>query len=65
MDQNSYPILVDARWIGSHGIGRFAHEIITRLPEVKPLPPGIAPYPFLFVLKQIRSPQSFFLLKQG
>lgn len=26
--------LVDARWIGSHGIGRFAAEVIRRLPDV-------------------------------
>lgn len=26
-------VLVDARWIGLHGIGRFAEEVIRRLPE--------------------------------
>ena len=31
-------LLVDARWVGQHGIGRFAREIIARLPEARPLP---------------------------
>lgn len=31
-------ILADARWIGPHGIGRFAREVIGRIPKVNPLP---------------------------
>ncbi|MFC5300307.1 glycosyltransferase family 4 protein [Azospira restricta] len=30
-------ILYDPRWSGQHGIGRFAHEIISRLPGARPL----------------------------
>ncbi len=33
-------ILVDDRWIAAHGIGRFAAEVIARLPGAQPLPPG-------------------------
>lgn len=33
-------LLVDARWIGPHGIGRFAAEILPRLPEAQALPLG-------------------------
>ncbi|MCP6759822.1 MAG: glycosyltransferase family 4 protein [Fischerella sp. CENA71] len=45
MSANS-SILIDTRWIGSHGIGRFAHEMTNRLEGAKHLPPGLAPYPF-------------------
>ena len=31
---------MDTRWIAPHGIGRFAREVISRLPEYKPLPGG-------------------------
>ena len=34
------PLLVDTRWIAPHGIGRFATEIIARLPEYEALPSG-------------------------
>lgn len=41
------PILCDTRWIGgSYGIGRFAHETISRLSGVQSLPKGLAPHPF-------------------
>ncbi|NQT34774.1 glycosyltransferase family 4 protein [bacterium] len=33
-------VLVDTRWIAPHGIGRFAAEVINRLPEYEPLPNG-------------------------
>jgi len=29
-------ILYDARWIGNHGIGRFARELLRLIPELKP-----------------------------
>ena len=31
-------IAFDARWIGAHGIGRFAAEMRERLPELAPAP---------------------------
>lgn len=43
---NSKSILVDTRWIGSHGIGRFAGEVTDRLQNILPLPCDLAPYPF-------------------
>lgn len=36
-------ILVDCRWIGPHGIGRFAKEILKRLPQTKRLLSGPRP----------------------
>ncbi|MFA5292221.1 MAG: glycosyltransferase family 1 protein [Phycisphaerae bacterium] len=36
-------ILFDARWIGSHGIGRFAEEVIKRLPNVLPIQGKLPP----------------------
>lgn len=36
-------IVVDKRWIGPHGIGRFAREIIARLPSVASLPLSLTP----------------------
>ena len=36
-------ILFDTRWIGHHGIGRFANEVMKRLPQVQPLTGAIAP----------------------
>jgi glycosyltransferase involved in cell wall biosynthesis len=36
-------IVVDSRWIGPHGIGRFAAEVIRRLPGIVPLPLAGAP----------------------
>jgi hypothetical protein len=31
-------MLADHRWLGVHGIGRFAGEILSRLPELHPVP---------------------------
>jgi glycosyltransferase involved in cell wall biosynthesis len=39
-------ILADTRWVGSHGIGRFAREVTSRLHNVISLPSDLAPYPF-------------------
>lgn len=36
-------ILFDARWIGYHGIGRFAQEIMGRLPEFRQVKNSISP----------------------
>jgi glycosyltransferase involved in cell wall biosynthesis len=36
-------LLCDARWIGPHGIGRFAHEVLLRLPEHRQLARGPKP----------------------
>ena len=36
-------ILFDTRWIGHHGIGRFANEVMKRLPQVQPVGGAIAP----------------------
>ena len=30
-------VVADARWIGPHGIGRFASEVLRRLPGIRPL----------------------------
>ena len=46
MPKEPSKILVDSRWCGRYGIGRFATEIIAALPKLKPLSPGLAPYPF-------------------
>ncbi|HZL85404.1 MAG TPA: glycosyltransferase family 1 protein [Candidatus Krumholzibacteria bacterium] len=37
------PLMVDARWRGAHGIGRFAHEILSRLPGSQALPLALRP----------------------
>lgn len=37
------PILVDGRWAGSHGMGRFSTEILTRLHNIDILKTGPAP----------------------
>lgn len=34
-------ILADTRWIGFHGIGRFAREVIARIPHLSPLPASL------------------------
>ena len=44
--KRSSKILVDSRWCGRYGIGRFATEVIEALPTLQPLSPGLAPYPF-------------------
>ena len=44
-------ILADHRWCGPHGIGRFAGEILRRLPALCPLP---APWPLLHPLEPAR-----------
>ena len=36
-------ILFDARWVGDHGIGRFAKEIMARLPEFQSIKSVISP----------------------
>ena len=36
-------ILYDARWIGDHGIGRFAREVMDRLPDIEAVRGSIAP----------------------
>ncbi len=36
-------LLVDDRWIGTHGIGRFAAEVIPRLPQYFSMPAWISP----------------------
>lgn len=36
-------ILFDQRWIGPHGIGRFARELFTRIDGVEPLPDALKP----------------------
>jgi len=36
-------ILADARWYGSHGIGRFAQNVISRLPQCEQLSAGPKP----------------------
>src|SRR5579859_4913426 len=36
-------LLVDDRWVGKHGIGRFASEVLRRLPPALSVPPGFGP----------------------
>ncbi|MGA8056155.1 MAG: glycosyltransferase family 1 protein [Burkholderiales bacterium] len=36
-------LLIDDRWIGPHGIGRFAREVIARLPPGLSMPYGLGP----------------------
>ena len=36
------PWLVDTRWIGPHGIGRFAKEVFARLPGAEAMPKGVS-----------------------
>jgi glycosyltransferase involved in cell wall biosynthesis len=36
-------LLVDDRWVGKHGIGRFAGEVLRRLPPAISMPPGLRP----------------------
>ena len=36
-------LLVDDRWVGKHGIGRFASEVLRRLPRAVSMPPGVRP----------------------
>ena len=43
-------LLADDRWIGPHGIGRFAHELRQRLPALRPLP---AFWPLLHPLEPV------------
>ena len=44
-------ILADHRWCGPHGIGRFAGEVLRRVPELAPVP---APWPLLHPLEPAR-----------
>ena len=46
LPSRSPKILVDSRWCGRYGIGRFATEVVAALPTLQPLSPGLAPYPF-------------------
>src|SRR5512140_806094 len=43
MTRAPFPILSDARWTGLHGIGRFAREVLRRLPEHRQLRTGPRP----------------------
>ena len=36
-------LVVDARWVGNHGIARFASEVLRRLPPALSMPPGLGP----------------------
>jgi glycosyltransferase involved in cell wall biosynthesis len=44
---NRPPLLVDARWFGPHGIGRFASAVLTRLPDHVRLTGGPRPLSLL------------------
>jgi len=44
-------MLADHRWCGPHGIGRFAGEILRRLPALRPVP---APWQLLHPLEPAR-----------
>lgn len=44
-------MLADHRWCGPHGIGRFAGEVLRRLPALYPVP---APWPLLHPLEPVR-----------
>ncbi len=39
-------VLVDSRWAGHYGIGRFATEVLKAWPTVMHFSPGLAPHPF-------------------
>jgi glycosyltransferase involved in cell wall biosynthesis len=41
------PVLADARWFGAHGIGRFARNVLNRLPECVQLKSGPRPLSIL------------------
>jgi glycosyltransferase involved in cell wall biosynthesis len=47
-------ILVDSRWVGQHGIGRFALQIIPRLRRSGIVLEELAPFPSLHPLEPIR-----------
>jgi glycosyltransferase involved in cell wall biosynthesis len=52
-------ILIDNRWIGSHGIGRFASEVIKRLGDVQTLDDKLSPInPFDFIWSSIKISRS-------
>jgi glycosyltransferase involved in cell wall biosynthesis len=58
-------ILTDARWIGSHGIGRFAYHVLSRFPlhaQLRSGPPLLSPVDPLWLGYQIGShrPDLFF-----
>ncbi len=59
-------ILVDCRWIGPHGIGRFAVEILKRLPQTRRLTSGpkpsspIDPLYLSWILRAKKRPCLFF-----
>src|SRR5947209_7593488 len=41
------PVLADARWSSAHGIGRFARNVLTRIPECVQLKSGPRPLSIL------------------
>jgi glycosyltransferase involved in cell wall biosynthesis len=41
--RTDFQILADARWFGAHGIGRFAHNVLSRLPHCIQLNSGPRP----------------------
>jgi glycosyltransferase involved in cell wall biosynthesis len=58
-------LLCDARWIGAHGIGRFAREVLERLPEHRrlvrgPKPLSAADLPWLACQLAARRPRLYF-----
>jgi glycosyltransferase involved in cell wall biosynthesis len=62
-------VLVDSRWAGRYGIGRFATEVLKAWPTVMHFAPGLAPHPFhkldpLWTVLQIltRRPRLYFSL---
>src|SRR5512143_735835 len=67
MDRDSAqgPMMVDTRWIGPHGIGRFAREVIRRLDGAVSLPLAtdrLSPFDPIRVYRALRksSARSFF-----
>ena len=59
-------ILADGRWVGDHGIGRFATEVLARLPGVRLIEGGeslfLSPLDPLWISKKIRKerPRAYF-----
>lgn len=58
-------LIIDARWVGDHGVGRFAREIIGRFPEAELLdrgPDKLSPVNPLFLWRHLKSrrPALFF-----
>jgi glycosyltransferase involved in cell wall biosynthesis len=59
-----FEVLSDARWIGCHGIGRFAREVLSRLPAHHQLTGGPKPLspadPFWLSMRTLASPHAVF-----